>query len=158
VVRIRLICIIFVVIAASLSAKASYVGKGEVRGRVLESHRTATYTAFKLALESQHVTGPTLASPNNFLYRGNRMDEIVSGSTIHLWFESGADFLCDPCGLYVTKVEFADGRFGLATKTVPDTVANPNKSQISGWLTVLLVVVASLLVFGGFFRLRKRMR
>jgi len=146
-----------VVFAASFSVKASYAGKGEVKGRVLESRRTATYTAFQMDIESQDVTGPRLASPISFLYRGTLMDEITPGRTVHLWFESGADLLCDPCGLYVKKIQFADGRFGLETETESHSLAIANKSQFSRWLTLLLVVVASLLFLEGCFRLRKRM-
>src|SRR4051812_18638200 len=94
---------------ASVTAHAAYIGAGELRGTVIEARRQGDIIVFSLYMETQHVSGPRLANPVSLLYSGDRMDEIKSGQEIRLFFTGGSDIACDPCGLYVTRIDLPEG-------------------------------------------------
>jgi hypothetical protein len=175
----KAICTICLILVASFSVWAAYAGKGEVRGRVIESHQAESYVAFEMEIESQQVT-VRLGSPNSFLFRGTLMKEITPGSNLHLWIDGGADLDCKPCGIFVKKVEFADGRVSkgqpiaiesngetskgqpIAVESGAETskgqpIANERRSRIGSCAALLLAVAAILLVIW-FVIVRRRVR
>jgi hypothetical protein len=102
--------VISVAITAGIAtAQAAYMGAGELRGTVTEVRRQGHVVVFSLKMETQDVSGPRLANPARLLYSGDRIDEIKPGVEIRLFFSSGSDIDCDPCGLFVTRLDLPEG-------------------------------------------------
>lgn len=78
------------------------------------------------------------------------MSEITPGISLHLWIDSGADMNCDPCGLFVVKVEFPDGRIVdgnyVGFSTIKRPILDQLSSRLGGWVIALQLLAVSLFV------------
>ena len=104
---------IYIVVFVCLSAFAKLMGEGEATGGVFQSWVAGDRVVFRLDIaEQKHNSGPSLGSPNIFVYGGADRMEITEGDTIRLTYKSD-----DSDGIIVERLEFLDNRPGAVGQT-----------------------------------------
>ena len=103
---IRMLALSVVMSAFGIAASAKYIGAGEIRGTVTDVWSDRGVLVVRMDVEEQKVTGPQLGNPAQLFVRGDLT--IERGMKLRVEFDGGNDIGCWPCGLNVTRIEFAD--------------------------------------------------
>lgn len=104
--------VIFLLLASKFLL-ASWIGKGEVVGEVINSRIVGESVVFDLTIDSQtnELFGSVLGSPNTFSFSGSAQEEISSGDRVKLRVNSS-----DKNGIHVEQIEFIENKPGIIEK------------------------------------------